>query len=174
MSSENRVKIEEYYHKRLLYTLLLGLTLQKEGGTMSLLVMTFEEKITNDVIYILSCCYNSVIVQNNRNGNPLSFGITIICIDFKGIDNTDLEKLYTEMKISENTSYITSIISNKYNQTDCSKKHFEYISNKYKDMNNIYNKINKLDDINKDKLSRELLPIQYSLMVKWYDQYYSI
>jgi hypothetical protein len=41
----------------------------------------------------------------------------------------------------------------------------------YKEMTKIHKKISKLDTKGKDMLQKELLPIQYSLMVKWYDTY---
>lgn len=172
MSLSDRIKIEETYHKRALYTLLLALTLQEKGGSLFLLLMTFEERITNDILYLLSCYYDSVIITRTENVSPLSLGVHVICEGFKDIPKKELTQLYTEMKRCENVPYITRIITNRYKTTNCAKLHIEYLETLYKEMNKIHKKIEKLNDNEKNMLKRELLPLQYSLMVKWYNKYY--
>lgn len=76
------------------------------------------------------------------------------------------------MKRCENVPYITRIITNRYKTTNCAKLHIEYLETLYKEMNKIHKKIEKLNDNEKNMLKRELLPLQYSLMVKWYNKYY--
>lgn len=172
MSLKDRVRIEEFYHKRLIYTFLLALLLQKQGGTLSLLVMTFEEKITQDILYLLSHFYKEVTIKNNNLALPISMGMEVICIGFKGVSKEELEDIFKIVKEGEGAGRITSILSNKYPKYICASQHIKYLKHNLESMIKLDKTIHSLSPSTFAQFNKKILKITFDYMERWYKKYY--
>ena len=151
---------EELSYRIIVCEILIALSVQKNGGSFILKIFDIYSIFTIKLLYILSICYERVVITKPHLSRPANSEKYVVCSGFRGIDTELYSRLYTIVKnwtyntvnnIDVNTvldivipeSFIDTIIN--YNiyitkkQIKCLLKAFEFIHN-YKNDNTIINK----------------------------------
>lgn len=171
MSESDKADMESFYLTRFFYLTLLALTLQEKGGTVEFNIITFSQKGTQDLIYLLSYYYKSVTIENKNITNPLSLSLRLLCKDFKGVDKGELAELY-KLKVGH-ADHISSFLSNKYNNiATCDKQFIDHIKKNISAEEGILKQLDKMDKEEKRTFENKLMHLQFNFMNNWFDNYY--
>jgi 23S rRNA U2552 (ribose-2'-O)-methylase RlmE/FtsJ len=111
-------KQEELAIRLILTEAIYAIILQKKGGVFILKIFDTFLKGTVDILYLLSCFYNNVIVVKPNTSRPANSEKYLICYDFKYEKTDDLIDTFYEILVlleKNNTKKIKSILNIEYN-----------------------------------------------------------
>lgn len=122
--------------------IITALTIQKIGGLFICKIFDSYCKITIDILWLLSCVYDKVIITKPNTSRPANSEKYIVAIGYRGINSIYLNQLYDIInkwnQIEKNNKYLHSIFDNiEYNLN------FMNIIQSF----NIYNSMNQIKNI---------------------------
>lgn len=84
---------------RMIYCeIIMNLFLQKEGGSFVCKIFDIYTDITISFIYLLSCCYEKIVIYKPLTSRPANSEKYIVCCNFKSVDDNYLNELLLIIK----------------------------------------------------------------------------
>lgn len=175
---ENREYIQEQIHSQLIFSeILTALSIQSDNGRFICKIYDINTNVTAFMIKMLTYFYKDVYIFKPTASRPINSERYLVCLDFLGISDKMLEKLYEIKKIwtkidntgglsrKEDQEYIYSLYDDKnFNYEDISKFNFLYTNQQLKYINFALGSISNMHEshfLEKIKYSQ----IEYS--VEW-------
>jgi len=91
---------QELQHIPLFYSeIYIALNVQEKGGNFVLKIYDIQYKISYQLLILLTIYYESVIICKPKTSKPANSEKYVVCKNFKGIDDNDMEKLTKIYKI---------------------------------------------------------------------------
>ena len=152
-----------------------ALTVQKIGGVFICKIFDSYCKITVDLLWLLSCVYDKVIITKPYTSRPANSEKYIVALGYRGINTTYLNQLYQIIirwnKMDEENKYLHSILDTfQYNSNFLNIIQLYNISNSKNQIQNIKNTLNILKgNINVDK--NKIKDKQIKTALSWCKKY---
>lgn len=173
---ENKEDIQEQIHSQLIFSeILTTLSIQAQNGRFICKIYDINTKLTAFMIKLLTYFYKDVYIFKPTASRPINSERYLICLDFLGVSDSILNKLYELKKIwteidstggmsnKENQSYVYSIYNDKnFDYSDISRFNFLYTNQQLKYINFALGSISNMHETHfLDKIKQ--FQIEYSI-----------
>lgn len=172
---------QEVCHLRLFFCeILMALALQKVGGMFIIKMYDLFTLSSLQLLYILSLHYKYVHITKPITSRPANSEKYIVCLDFKGIKDTTLKKMYKSVEVIQkeaNGYFIHSLIDNSVPQdivNFVTKYHYVAISRQIRHINRtlyLADKFNVSDDVSLrnlfERTQQNAISSQKQFAIQW-------
>lgn len=152
-----------------------ALTVQKIGGVFIFKIFDSYCKVTIDLLWLLSCIYDKIIITKPYTSRPANSEKYIIALGYRGINDIYLNQLYTIInkwnEIEKETKYLHSMLDTyQYNSNFLNIIQLYNVSNSKNQIQNIKNTLNIVKGnllVDKNKIK----DIQIKTALSWCKKY---
>lgn len=162
--------IKEYLNSKLIFSeVLTALNIQKKKGNFVLKIYSIYTDITIQIINILQIFYQTVNIVKPVTSRPANDELYLVCLNFKGITNTDLNKLFNvldEWNKLKKGQYLINFLDKSLYVDKISKFNKLYLERQVKNIDKVF-KFMKLNQ----KEMKSQLDKMYNYAKIWYKKY---
>lgn len=139
----NNYSNQELSAQRLIFCeIVAGFSILKVGGNMVIKIFDIFYKTSLEIIYILSCYFETTSIVKPHTSRPANSEKYIVCKNFCGINYLKLNSMYDIVhSFNNNNIYLESLFSNKINidfENSINSYNFYSISNQLKYISKTY------------------------------------